>query len=182
MVVISITAVLSAVSIPVFNSYLIRGKTAEITKTAEGSINSWLLSNQTSQPFPAASGPIGRYIQTIIVDGTGVSVLINSPSNIDPSLNGATVKYTPTLVEATNTITWSCAVSTLQPGGGSTPSYYTTTTRPTTGYGNPSGWQGFPSSSTLYAHLTNFHQHTNWIPGGGSSLAPNAEATRLICG
>lgn len=162
MVVIAIVTVLAAIAVPAYKRYIAKGKLATLAGMSEDGKNNWLQNNQTNQPLPSATGPTGQYVQSIVIDSSGVSILLNNPSAIDETLDGATIQYTP-FVSSEGIVTWACTVLT----GGSVSSYSTFNGSPN----SPNSAVSFNMSAYAYKHM---HQ--------ASVGAPDAAATALVCG
>jgi prepilin-type N-terminal cleavage/methylation domain-containing protein len=179
MVVIAIVAVLSTIAVPSYKTYLANSRLAHVTSIAEKSLTDWSSDYVNNIAYSPATGPVGNYIQTITSGANGVSVTLNTPSNIDSTLDGAVITYTPSINN--EVISWGCSVSTGSGGAQSTTTYYTANTSYTSN--GPAGtlltpsqvanwYTGICGGSCLYKH-----PHVN-AHGG---LSPDAAATARIC-
>lgn len=128
MVVIAIVALLTAIAVPSYRNYLAQSKVAEIFSLASDQMTQYQnlvnLGNVTS----VTTSDLGTYIDTAIQNNTAsavgnaaantVYILLNTAAaNIDPSLSGLEITFTPTALgsttgDTTNTnIKWVCTFS-----------------------------------------------------------------------
>lgn len=135
MVVIAIVALLTAIAVPSYKTYLNQSKVTEIFSLASDQLKKYQQYNNLGSAFGVATSNLGNYIATAIVAGNGtaassvsggtncsalttgsVCIVLNAAAGtgIDASLSGLVIRYIPTTAgsvsgDTTNTTqTWTC--------------------------------------------------------------------------
>ncbi|HSX20463.1 MAG TPA: prepilin-type N-terminal cleavage/methylation domain-containing protein [Gammaproteobacteria bacterium] len=116
MVVIVIAAVLSALAIPSYQSYIGKARAAEITSMIGPQLEAWSVYNQTGTALPAtlsgANSP-SPYITSITFSATASSavvvVLSSAASAVNANIAGATLTFAATV--GTGSTTWACTAA-----------------------------------------------------------------------
>lgn len=115
MVVIAIVALLASVAVPSYKQYINRSKVAEINGLVANAQEGWG-TGYSSGNFPASGNAAGNYIASITYSSSttgAIVIVLDSPSNIDASLDGLTMTWNATVATTPdNTITWACVIST----------------------------------------------------------------------
>lgn len=130
MVVIAIVALLTAIAVPSYKSYLSQSKVKEIFSLASDQMTKYQnLVNLGSTSAAVTTTNLGTYIASAVLNPTGstvgsgntavltnsVGILLNAAAGtgIDPALANVQMRFTPTTqgtsTDSTNTnITWTC--------------------------------------------------------------------------
>src|SRR5579871_5357834 len=122
MIVVAIIAILAAIALPAYQTYVIRAQVSEGLTVADnpkdavwGFVSSTgrMPTDNLSAGLPSATSISGKYVSQIDVAGGQLTVTFSatSPQRANIALDGKTLVIKPTLGPSLGSITWQCQPS-----------------------------------------------------------------------
>jgi len=122
MIVVAIIAILAAIALPAYQTYVIRSQVSEGLTVADnpkdavwGFVSSTgrMPTDNDSAGLPSPTSIAGKYVSQIDVAGGQLTVTFSStaPQRANAALNGKTLVLKPTLGPSLGSITWECQPS-----------------------------------------------------------------------
>jgi type IV pilus assembly protein PilA len=121
MIVVAIIAILAAIAIPAYQDYLIRAQVSEgMSLGSSAKVAIWDFVSNTGR-FPhdnqsagmaSTTSITGSYVSSVDATGGQIKVLFQSPK-ANVAINGPTKYLMLSPITSAGSITWTCALSTL---------------------------------------------------------------------